>query len=769
MKRKSKSLDANIIDSHNSHEEWKESFVENAPILICRCRPDSSLTFVNGAMCKYFNLTKDEMRGRKLLEWVSDEDKPPFEEMLKSRNPKNSAYHFENKLTLPDGKLYLTEWRCTPINMEENGDLEFECIGLAPSEDSARKKHLERILKKSEQRYRRIFENSNAVLLLIDSETSKIVDANEAACKYYGYSHEAITSLGLESINMLPPDQLKNALSKARTKINNHFFFKHKLASGIIRDVEVYSAPLEFQAKKYLFSIIHDITEKNRIEEELRLERELFVNGPVIMIRWDASPELPIRYISPNVYEILGYKAEEFILKGLDLKSLIHPEDFERCRDEARAYQRSNVESFQQEYRMKNSKGEYNWFYDFVRIIKDESGNVLQYKGYVFDISARKQMEEALRISESRFRHVASSISNISYSSKTQPDGRYFIDWLYGASEKITGYTSAELIGLGCWGKIVFEEDFPIYKKHILEVSPGSSDSCQLRLIHKNGSTVWVEATAQCMSGRDNPNEHFLYGAIVDITERKLAEEAMLRSETELRKTNQMKDKFFSIISHDLRSPFQGLIGMANILVDDDELTPAERKEFTFKLYESLKKQFHFLDDLLTWNRIQRGAIEFVPVKNNLSATIEETIELVKNGIENKELKLIQNLPSEVIALFDKNMIATVIRNLLTNAIKFTPRGGSIEIKLEDMGDSINVYVKDTGIGIDKADLKVLWDSELYHSTKGTDGEEGTGLGLILCREFVERHGGRISTVSRLNEGSTFMFTIPKKNPGVFN
>jgi signal transduction histidine kinase len=317
-----------------------------------------------------------------------------------------------------------------------------------------------------------------------------------------------------------------------------------------------------------------------------------------------------------------------------------------------------------------------------------------------------------------------------------------------------------------CWGNIVLEEDFPLFRKHIREISPGSSDSCQLRIRHKNGSTIWVEATAECIIAEISAQARYVYGAIVNINERKLAEEAMKRSEQELRKTNKMKDKFFSIISHDLRSPFQGLIGMANILVEDEDLTAEERKEFTLKLYESLKTQFHFIDDLLTWNRIQRGAIEFIPSADDLTTVLRETLELLANSIENKKLTVVLDTPDNVTLNFDRNMVATIIRNLITNAVKFTPHGGTIKIRIDNRPDTVEVSVQDTGIGIDNSDLKKLWDSEFHRSTKGTDGEDGTGLGLILCKEFVEKHGGLISAESEINMGSTFRFSIPKNLQG---
>ena len=172
---------------------------------------------------------------------------------------------------------------------------------IALARDVTEQKQFELILKESEERYKSIFHNNNAVMLLIDPETGKIFDANSSACEYYGYSKEQITSLKIFDINTTPPDLLNNELNNATDKTNNRFFFQHKLAGGQIRDVEVYSGPVEINGKKFLHSIIHDLTDKKEIELALRTERELFIGGPVTVFKWKATPEAPTEYVSPNV------------------------------------------------------------------------------------------------------------------------------------------------------------------------------------------------------------------------------------------------------------------------------------------------------------------------------------------------------------------------------------------------------------------------------------------------------------------------------------
>jgi len=175
------------------------------------------------------------------------------------------------------------------------------------------------------------------------------------------------------------------------------------------------------------------------------------------------------------------------------------------------------------------------WVSMNVQLLKGSDGQILGTEGVVRDISERKKTEDELKESEERFRHISSSISDISYSCVNDPEGNSTINWLYGATEKITGYTIDELFAMKCWGKLVTDEDFPIFKSHVLEVLPGKSETCQLRLKRKDGNVVWIQATAECVKGLEGTDFKLLYGGIVDITKRKQDEELLRESEEKYR------------------------------------------------------------------------------------------------------------------------------------------------------------------------------------------------------------------------------------------
>ncbi|MFH0733119.1 MAG: tetratricopeptide repeat-containing sensor histidine kinase [bacterium] len=230
----------------------------------------------------------------------------------------------------------------------------------------------------------------------------------------------------------------------------------------------------------------------------------------------------------------------------------------------------------------------------------------------------------------------------------------------------------------------------------------------------------------------------------------------------ELIEVNQSKDKFFSIIAHDMKSPFQGLLGCSQMLTEDfDTLTEEEKKEVINTIHNLSLNSFRLLENLLEWSRLQTGKFEFKPERFNARYELNPTIRLLMQTASNKGI-VIENKIDETLAVnADKNMIQTVIRNLVSNAIKFTKPEGSISIISDKDQNYARFIVADNGIGINKNKMEHLFRVDKNESTAGTANEEGTGLGLLLCKEMIEMHMGKIWVESEINKGSKFIFTIP--------
>jgi len=222
------------------------------------------------------------------------------------------------------------------------------------------------------------------------------------------------------------------------------------------------------------------------------------------------------------------------------------------------------------------------------------------------------------------------------------------------------------------------------------------------------------------------------------------------------------KDKFFSIISHDLRGPFNALLGFSNHLIDEiDFLNIDDIKTIGLNILKSTKVTYSLLENLLQWSRIQTGRITLEPEIINLKKIVHKIAGLYKNNIDEKNITLAIDVPAGIKILADLNMLETVLRNLLSNSIKFTGKGGGIMVSAKEDIDFVTISVSDTGVGISPDKIEKLFQIGQNISTLGTQNEKGSGLGLILCKEFIELNKGKLSITSKLGSGSQFKFTIP--------
>jgi signal transduction histidine kinase len=240
----------------------------------------------------------------------------------------------------------------------------------------------------------------------------------------------------------------------------------------------------------------------------------------------------------------------------------------------------------------------------------------------------------------------------------------------------------------------------------------------------------------------------------------------------ELENSNSTKDKFFSIIAHDLKSPLGAFKNITTLMYEKvGEFNEQDRNEMLSLIKDSANNVYNLLENLLMWSSSQRRIIKFNPVLFNISDTFNTNVKLLTTGLLDKRMLLINSVPNPINLVADISMINTVIRNLMTNALKFTPIGGTIEIGVvqfltgnasNKLNEFITFYVKDTGVGIPIDTIENLFRIDVNVTNIGTEGEVGTGLGLILCKEFIEKHGGKIWVESEVGKGTTFYFSIPK-------
>jgi PAS domain S-box-containing protein len=371
------------------------------------------------------------------------------------------------------------------------------------------------------------------------------------------------------------------------------------------------------------------------------------------------------------------------------------------------------------------------------------------------DITAHKLAEKALYESEERYRKVVEiSPTGIAI----YQDGKFV--YINPAGLSLLGCIDQNTIIGKPVLSIVHPESKEIVIKRMTNVASGMDlPPLEENLVRIDGSVFIGEVIALATTFNGKPAGQVL---VRDITERKLAEENMKQLNRKLKELNATKDKFFSIIAHDLKSPFTSIIGFSEMLIENFRKYDNNRIEEQLRIIaDSTKHASDLLENLLLWSRSQTGKIEFIPVTTDLKKCIIENIELLKNQFIQKSITISTSLPDDCNVVCDRNMINTVLRNLLSNAAKFTPKYGKVSVIMESTANFCELSISDSGIGIPKENLEQLFKIEYNLSTRGTENEKGTGLGLILCNEFIEKQGGRIWVESNVNKGSVFHFTMP--------
>jgi len=274
--------------------------------------------------------------------------------------------------------------------------------------------------------------------------------------------------------------------------------------------------------------------------------------------------------------------------------------------------------------------------------------------------------------------------------------------------------------------------------------------------IETDSGMGWFEGTSAVLDIKINDKKCIILAAR-DITERK-------KNEQELFQLNATKDKFFTIMAHDLRNPFGAILSFSEMLSESLEQNGvSEAVQIAKHIHSSAELTFDLLENLLQWARSQTGRIVFKPQKFILYELIGKTVDLLSSQAISKEVILVHLIPKNMVVFADLNLTKTVLRNLISNAIKYTPAAGKVKLTATENDDFVQINVSDSGVGIPPDGLKKLFRIDSKYSTEGTNKEKGTGLGLILCKEFVELNGGKIWVKSEAGKGSEFSFTLPKR------
>ncbi len=644
----------------------------------------------------------------------------------------------------------------------------------------------EEALRESEKRYRQLTENIPDLIVRSDSNLH-VLYANNAVLRRTGLSMEELvgktaTEYGTPPVVAAQWERIAHtALTSGEPQRIEHTNYWQ----GETRVFDVLMVP-EIDSDGIVSSVIsiaRDITDYKKAEDRLRYDANILEAVTDAIIGSDLS--LNITYWNKSAERIYGWKHEEVL--GKPSKEIIRSEMSQEQRDELiknivhgkAAY--TELVQYTKDNRRLIIEG-------YTIPIKNSNGDITSIVAINSDITEKKLAENIIRDSEQRLKyHLENSPLAV-----VEWDKDFRIIQWSGEAEKIFGFTKEEVIGVRIDTlNIIYEEDIPIVERTMERLTSGK----ELKVVSQNRNynkkreliiCVWHNSVLIDKSGLmtsvmslvenitnlketeteliEKTKELELSNSRLqkELAERIIAENALKKSEMELIELNATKNKFFNIIAHDLKNPFTSLIGSSELLYENiNVLNSKNIKKLASILNDSAKGGYSILQNLLDWSRSQTGLLKISPQEINLKELIYENISNLQLSADNKGISLINECTDEVYIITDKNMINTVLRNLLSNALKFTHKNGRVIVGVKVENVNFKIIVKDNGIGIPREKVGKLFNLDTKNSTPGTENEQGTGLGLKLCREFVEKLGGTIRVESTENEGSEFSITIP--------
>ncbi|MBU8892174.1 MAG: PAS domain S-box protein [Bacteroidales bacterium] len=782
---KYKNIFNNVLDAIYLYEvdknNWPGKFIE-----------------INAIASKRLGYTREEFLKMSPLDInIRDKDKIVGERM--DELLLNKYMNFESVHKSKDGR---------EINVEINSHL-IEIDGkkriLSVARDISERKKAEEALKKSEEKFRKLADLSPSGISI--QRKNKYFYVNSAWSEITGYDVEKKDEVG--PFDIIHPDMKDLVRKRSNDKLRKEgaklrYDLKIITKEKKIKWLDISITTIYFENQNATFAICNDITEVRKIQEALKLSeakfRSLTELSPAAICIQTTDKFL---WANPAWSEISGYPIDEVLKMGpLDV---IHPDmqDIARKRSDARLDNEDVVSRYNLKILTKDKQAK--WV--------DMAITVIEFEGQTAslavstDITKIVEFQQALKESEAKYRslienlkqeyffyrhnvdrifeYVSPSIKNI-LGFEQKDFLAHYAKYLTDNPINKTATEKTELAIKGIQQKPYELEIFDSNKNiHILEVS-------ETPIMNDEGNVIAIEGIARDITKQKNAektikdqlkkiqinNEEIKsineeIHAVNDDLERRIEDinelnENLKISEEKSRILNAQKDKFFSIIAHDLRSPIGNFVQISELLNQKyKELSEDQANMFLSNLNTLANSTFKLLDNLLMWSRSQLGRLETKNENVNVYKIVEDIRDLCDENLKTKGLEFVNDISKELNIYTDLNIIQTVFRNLIYNAIKFTSKGGKITIKSKNeivSKNKINVIliVKDSGIGIPKDKIEKIFDIDYDYTTPGTENEKGTGLGLILCKELIEKIGGEIWVESEEGKGSTFYFTLKR-------
>lgn len=750
-------------------EKKFRSLFENAADPILLVDLDGTILDVNPATCNILGYSYNELLNMKTMNLNTDEYKPKIKERFDILIQRGQHYFETNHLT-KYGSVLQFEVSSKIIELENRK------IILSVYRDITVKKQAEIAIRKSEEKFRSIFENHSAIKILIDLKTGNIADANEAAAKFYGWSIEELKNMRIQEINTRPPDEVKLFMGKVKTDQQTHFEFSHILKDRSIREVEVFSSKIDIGGNIYIHSIIHDITnrkiaEKALIESEQKF-RAVIENADAIIIRLDTDGKISL--FEGRALSLLGYEPNQFT--GFSAYEIYkdYPEIISHFRTALNGKRTQSV------LKMKSF-----FFECLFTPLFDTENSFIGTIGLAVNITDRIKLSDSLlklttAVEQSQISIIITNADAI-------------MEYVNPYCCKITGYSLEETLNQN--PRIFQSGETPAeeYKSMWAKISSGKKWTGVFHNRRKNGD-IYLESTIITpIINKDGQITNYI-AVKEDITEKiekekelkqyrehleELVEtrteeldqlnmdlneqlqkqkelEMMLQQSLEKEKElNEIKSRFISTTSHEFRTPLTSVLSSAELIKRYGRKWEEEKfNEHLSRIIKNIENLTNLLDEVLTLSRIEGGRSIIQPEVLNLYDFCLEIIDQVQHSVKRRHNFVFNYLPDQKVYFLDPKLLKFIISNLLSNAFKYTPADGNIELKISIIEKQIIIEIEDNGLGIPDEEKPYLFQP--FYRCSNSVNIQGTGLGLSIIKQSVELHNGEIRFQSKLGKGTKF-------------
>ncbi|HKM94925.1 MAG TPA: PAS domain S-box protein [Prolixibacteraceae bacterium] len=604
-----------------------------------------------------------------------------------------------------------------------------------------------------EQSFRDFFSNNVAIMLLIDPETLKIVDANPAAEKYYGWDHAQLTSMSIAQINTLSSSEIMVEIDKARTQQRNYFRFRHRKADGSICSVEGFSSKVVFGAKELLLSIIHDVTGQEEAEAKLKHNQNLMG----YIIEHDSSAvavhDKNLNYIYVSQQYLDQYKIKDTNIIGRHHYD-VFPDLPQKWRDVHQRALKGEVISADADPYLRDD-GHTDWTRWECRPWYEANGSIGGMIIYTQIITGEIQTIEELR---KLSRAVEQSPASVVI---TDPKG--LIEYVNPKFVETTGYSFEEVKGKNTSILKSGKHADEFYKELWETIKLGKEWKGEFNDKKKNGELYWESASISPIMNNEGKIVNYL-AVKEDITERKKMIEDLIAAKERAEHSDRLKSAFLANMSHEIRTPMNSIMGFASLLPDEE--SRELMTQYANIIVQNSEQLVHVIDGIVLYSRLQAKILTVNACEFKICDLLHDLKQSfsVLNFNADLELHTQNMIGSNALLNTDYEKIRQIYANLISNAFKYTS-AGTITIGAEMKNNQVTFYVKDTGVGISKDEIEKIFERFFRGKNVKNGSISGTGLGLSIVKELIDLLGGKIWVESnsdpKLGEkGSTFFFKL---------